>query len=88
MRRESIAWDLVTPEEAVKLSQLGTIEHISIAAKIAKESINHEIDEMIREDKEIRDFKWAQLKVWVTVWNAGRIAGIRAERMKGRRGIS
>ncbi|HAE42041.1 MAG TPA: hypothetical protein DCG34_03865 [Clostridiales bacterium] len=88
MRKRINGWNLVTPEEAIKLSGVGTVEHIRIAAKIAQESISREVKDLISMDEEIRDFKWAQLKVWATVWNAGRIAGIRYERMKRRKGTS
>ena len=82
MRKRINDWNLVTPEEAIKLSNVGTVEHMRIAAKIAQESISHEVNDLRSMDEEIRDFKWTQLKVWATVWNAGRIAGIRSERMK------
>lgn len=60
---------LVTPKEAVRLSEYRSIKDIYIAVEIAKEYKATGI---------VQDLTW----VFGTIWNAGRIQGIREERAK------
>ncbi|MBV1759258.1 MAG: hypothetical protein KMY55_15720 [Dethiosulfatibacter sp.] len=82
MRKRVNDWDLVTPAEAIELSEQRPIGDTFKAEEIAKKVMNDAVN------NGERDFRWVQLKLLATVWNAGRVAGIRSERMKRRRGIS
>lgn len=67
--------NLVTPQEAVKLHKFDTIEGIYITDELQKEFELH---------TPITD-KWSYYCFLSFIWNAGRIHGIRAERMKHRK---
>lgn len=60
---------LVTPKEAVRLSEYRSIKDIYIAVEIAKEYKATGI---------VQELTW----VFGTIWNAGRMQGIREERAK------
>lgn len=82
MRKRINYWNLVTTEEAIELSGQRPIGDAFKAEEIAKKVMDDGVD------GEERDFRWIQLTLLSTIWNAGRIAGIRSERMKRRRGTS
>lgn len=69
---------LVSPAEAVRLAKLRTIEDIYIALDIAKAVDKSPM--VICEPAE-----WRYLFSIATVWNAGRIQGIREERARRKR---
>ena len=65
---------LVTPEEAIRLSDYRTIKDIEIAKEI--ESVYQ---------KSRVNFKyelWEQVRLLGIIWNAGRMQGVREERAK------
>ena len=82
MRKEITYQNLITPEEAIELAQKRTIRDMFVAEEIARKVMNDAVD------NGERDFRWVQLKIIATIWNAGRVAGIRSERMKNRVNIS
>ena len=65
---------LISPEEAVTLSRERTISDIRIAEAIEK----IHIAEYSNDD----DVRWVYLTLLSTIWNAGRVQGIREERQK------
>lgn len=66
----------LTPQEAVKLGRLRTIDD---------EKITDAICQAFYEEKKrfyVNDFQYFMSALLATVWNAGRIEGIRAERKR------
>lgn len=68
---------LITPKEAIKLSKLLGFDIFHIVNDIATE-----FDSTIPADDKEKDDTYYSLLLLATVWNAGRIHGIREERKK------
>lgn len=68
---------LVTPQEAVKLAGLRTIGDFDIVREIYNEFVSGLSDEEIKKNK-----LYYSVSFWATVWNAGRVQGIREERIR------
>lgn len=68
--KDKLAYDnLVSPQEAVRLAEYRSIKDIYIAVDIAKEYKDKGI---------VQELTW----LFGTIWNAGRIQGIREERAR------
>lgn len=68
----------ITPEEAVNLSAQTTTDDLFIAHDIYKEYMQKRGNEF--------GGQWAQYAAMAAIYNAGRVAGIRAERAKRKKG--
>ncbi len=67
----------VTAAEAFKLSETRTLRDMYIAEELFNYCYTAFDDET--------DRRWKNLKILATIWNAGRIQGIREERAKKRK---
>lgn len=72
---------LVTPQEAVKLAKKRPLQDdIDIVHEIYNEFFSGLSDEDVRKSK-----MFYTVLFWTTVWNAGRVQGIREERKRRRK---
>lgn len=68
----------ITAKDAVRLSKYLTCDVVVFAREIA--------NEYIKAPRYLNDPEWDRATLFATIWNAGRVQGIREERTK-RRGI-
>lgn len=69
----------ITAEEAVKLSDQNTTNELCTAK---------DIYDLFQQSKQEADLSWKFYNAIATVYNAGRVAGIRQERAKRNRGVA
>ena len=72
--------NLVPPELAVKLGNFCTVQHIEICEEISEEYCRKYPDRLKATTK--GDFFFDLACLMSTIWNAGRVQGIREERKK------
>lgn len=68
---------LITPEEAIRLSKTRTISDFFIVQDITAKFENGLTAEEVEQDQQ-----YYSMLLLVTIWNAGRVQGIREERKK------
>lgn len=68
---------LITPEEAIRLSKTRTISDFFIVQDITAKIENGLTAEEVEQDQQ-----YYSMLLLVTIWNAGRVQGIREERKK------
>lgn len=74
------AISLVTPQEAVKLAKQRTIGDFDIVREIYNEFVSSLSEKQIKEEN-----LYYSICLWETIWNAGRVQGIREERKRRRK---
>lgn len=65
---------LVTPKEALKLADFRTTRDFEIVESISEYYKNN--------NTKTDDFHWNYMRLLSAIWNAGRVQGIREERLK------